>query len=153
MSANSQNQTTLNASTDATARLCPSEEIRQNLLQTDASALRRYNSIEAMSANFEKQASTSRQLGGMAVLPDGTVEIPVVFNVIYKTTADNLSDAILQEQIDILNKDYSATNSDITKIPSEFLPVAAGDVKVKFKLAAVNRKQSSKTAGAIQTML
>lgn len=129
------------------------EEIRQNLLQTDASALRRYNSIEAMSANFEKQASTSRQLGGMAVLPDGTVEIPVVFNVIYKTTADNLSDAILQEQIDILNKDYSATNSDITKIPSEFLPVAAGDVKVKFKLAAVNRKQSSKTAGAIQTML
>ncbi|MGK4882546.1 hypothetical protein [Elizabethkingia anophelis] len=53
MPANSQNQTTLNASTDATARLCPSEEIRQNLLQTDASALRRYNSIEAMSANFE----------------------------------------------------------------------------------------------------
>lgn len=50
MPANSQNQTTLNASTDATARLCPSEEIRQNLLQTDASALRRYNSIEAMSA-------------------------------------------------------------------------------------------------------
>ncbi|MCL1673645.1 zinc metalloprotease [Elizabethkingia ursingii] len=146
MPANSQNQTTLNASTDATARLCPSEEIRQNLLQTDASALRRYNSIEAMSANFEKQASTGRQLSGMAVLPDGTVEIPVVFNVIYKTTADNLSDAILQEQIDILNKDYSATNSDITKIPSEFLPVAAGDVKVKFKLAAVNRKQSSKSS-------
>lgn len=55
MPANSQNQTTLNASTDATARLCPSEEIRQNLLQTDASALRRYNSIEAMSANFENK--------------------------------------------------------------------------------------------------
>ena len=74
-------------------------------------------SREVIIGKFRKSKSQfwSRQLGGMAVLPDGTVEIPVVFNVIYKTTADNLSDAILQEQIDILNKDYSATNSDITK--------------------------------------
>ncbi|WP_407484047.1 zinc metalloprotease [Elizabethkingia meningoseptica] len=135
-----------NASANATKRLCPSEEIRQELLKTDASALRRYNEIEALSVKFEKQASTSRQLGNMAVLPDGTVEIPVVFNVIYRVAADNLSDAVLQEQIDILNKDYSATNSDITKIPSEFVPVAAGDVKIKFKLVAINRKQSTKTS-------
>ncbi|HAY3564169.1 TPA: zinc metalloprotease [Elizabethkingia meningoseptica] len=145
VSANNENLIT-NASADANKRFCPSEEIRQELLKTDANALRRYNEIEALSVKFEKQTSTSRQLGNMAVLPDGTVEIPVVFNVIYKTAADNLSDAVLQEQIDILNKDYSATNSDINKIPSEFLPVAAGDVKVKFKLAGVNRKQSNKNS-------
>jgi hypothetical protein len=33
------------------------------------------------------------------VLADGTVEIPVIVNVLYKTTAENVSDARIAEQI------------------------------------------------------
>lgn len=81
------------------------------------------------------------------VLADGTVEIPVVFNVIYNTSAQNVSDARIAEQIAVLNADYGATNSDITKIPSAFQPSAAGDVKIRFKL--INAGSQAYTALAM----
>jgi hypothetical protein len=79
------------------------------------------------------------------VLADGTVEIPVVFNVIYNTSTQNISDARIAEQIAVLNADYGATNSDVANIPSAFQPAAAGDVKIRFKLVTTNRKQYTKT--------
>ncbi|MBP7173532.1 MAG: zinc metalloprotease [Cloacibacterium sp.] len=122
----------------ASRKSCPSEEIRQELLKNDASARARFAAIESQTENFIE----AKKLG--KVLADGTVEIPVVVNVLYRTTAENLSDARIAEQIAVLNKDYSATNSDINKIPSEFASVAAGDVKVRFRLEKIVRK-STKT--------
>ncbi len=121
----------------ASRKSCPSEEIRSNLLANDPDAKARYIAIENGTQKFIQARKAGR------VLADGTVEIPVVVNVLYRTAAENLSDARIAEQIAVLNKDFGATNSDITKIPSEFSSVAAGDTKVRFRLVKTVRKSTT----------
>ena len=121
----------------ASRKSCPSEEIRANLLKNDAKARARFAAIEAGTEKFIQAKKLGR------VLADGTVEIPVVVNLLYRTTAENLSDARIAEQIAVLNKDFGATNSDINKIPAEFASVAAGDTKVRFRLVKTVRKSTT----------
>lgn len=125
------------ATSVASRKSCPSEEIRANLLANDADAKARYLALENGTEKFI-QARKARR-----VLADGTIEIPVVVNVLYRTSAENISDARIAEQISVLNKDFGATNSDISKVPSEFSAVAAGDTKVRFRLAKTVRKSTT----------
>ncbi|MBV8326081.1 zinc metalloprotease [Chryseobacterium sp.] len=123
----------------ASKRVCPSDFMRDQILNSDPAARARVESIE----KFTQQRLNDIKVG--KVLADGTVEIPVVFNVVYNTSGENVSDARLQSQIDVLNRDYGATNADNSNTPSEFVPVKAGDTKIRFKLAKTVRKQSSVT--------
>lgn len=75
-----------------------------------------------------------------------TYIIPVVVHIIYNqgdslsvatggpTTGTYISDAQVQSQIDILNKDYPRLNADTVNTPSEFKP-AAGKIDMQFVLA------------------
>jgi hypothetical protein len=47
-------------------------------------------------------------------LVNGRVEIPVVVNVLYNTAAEKHFANSNQSQIDVLNADFNATNSDST---------------------------------------
>lgn len=118
-------------------RSCPSEEIRQEALAADPTLLAKYNELESKTARFLSDFHAGK------VLADGTVEIPVVVNVLYRTSAENISDAQIQSQIDVLNADFSARNADISKIPTEFQSVAAGATGVTFRLVKVNRKSTT----------
>lgn len=66
--------------------------------------------------------------------PRAVVTIPVVFHVVYNTTAQNISTTRLIEQINVLNADYRKQNSDASLVPSYFAGVAA-DCEVQFCLA------------------
>jgi hypothetical protein len=68
-----------------------------------------------------------------------------VVNVLYRTTAENVSDARIAEQIAVLNADYAGTNTDVSKF-LRISGVKAGDVKVRFRLANVVRKSTTKTS-------
>lgn len=120
-------------------RSCPSDEIRQEALKNDPELKARYDAVELQTANFFNDMALGK------VLADGTVEIPVVVNVLYRTSAENLSNARIAEQIAVLNADYAGTNSDASKIPAEFRTVAAGNTKVSFKLSKTVRKATTKT--------
>jgi hypothetical protein len=109
-------------------------------LKNSSELRQKYSEIEARTERFENDMKLGK------VLSDGTVEIPVVVNVLYRTTAENVSDARIAEQIAVLNADYAGTNTDVSKIPSEFQGVKAGDVKVRFRLANVVRKSTTKTS-------
>lgn len=69
-----------------------------------------------------------------------TFVVPVVVHVIYASgdsnpgTRTNISDAQIQSQIDVLNKDYQRLNTDANKTLSEFLTVA-GNWDIQFVLA------------------
>lgn len=123
-------------------RGCASEEIRQEALKRSPELQQRFAALETNTEKFANDVKFGK------VLADGTVEIPVVVNVIYKTTAENVSDARIAEQIAVLNADYSGTNSDINKIPTEFQTVSSGDTKVKFRLVNTVRKSTTKTSWA-----
>src|SRR5574337_2225976 len=47
----------------------------------------------------------------------GVTVIPMVVHVVYNTPAQNISDAQIKSQIDVLNKDYRKTNPDIAGLP------------------------------------
>ena len=74
----------------------------------------------------------------------GVVNIPVVVNVIYSNSQENISDAQINSQIAILNEDFRAANSDASKAPSEFAGLVA-DSEITFSLAGVNRYSNSRT--------
>lgn len=140
LSACSQNSETENLSEDnsttsvSARRSCPSEEIRAELLKNDAGARQRFANIESSATAFQGK-----------VLADGTVDIPVVVNVLYRTSAENISDARIAEQIAVLNADFAGTNTDASKIPTEFSALKAGDTKVRFHLVKTVRKATTKT--------
>lgn len=139
---NEESQNNLTASDPGTAlrRGCASEEIRKNALQSSAELRQKYSELESRTEKFENDLKLGK------VLSDGSVEIPVVVNVLYRTSSENLSDARIAEQIAVLNADYAGSNSDAYKIPTEFQGVKAGDVKVRFRLANTVRKSTTKTS-------
>src|SRR5688572_17438141 len=51
--------------------------------------------------------------------------IRVVVHVVWNTAVQNISDAQVLSQIDVLNEDFSRTNADTINTPAAFLPVAA----------------------------
>ncbi len=124
----------------ASRKSCPSEEIRAELLKNDAKARARYAAIEAGTEKFIQAKKLGR------VLADGTVEIPVVVNVLYRTTAENVSATRIAEQIAVLNADFAGTNTDASKIPTEFSSLKAGDTKVRFHLIKTVRNATTRTS-------
>jgi hypothetical protein len=123
----------------ATQRSCTSHELLMQQMAEDPSRAQRMQEIE----RFTERLMAS---GDRTLLPDGTLEIPVVVNVLYKTSAQNISLAQIQSQIDVLNEDFSATNSDYGQIPSAFAGVASGNCGIIFTLHSVVRKQTNKTS-------
>ena len=89
--------------------------------------------LEKQMANYEEQiqqwiANAPKQR------TNAVITIPVVVHVVYNTAAQNISDAQVQTQIDVLNKDYSRTNADTGNTPAAFKPMAA-NVGIQFCLA------------------
>ncbi len=62
------------------------------------------------------------------------ITIPVVVHVVYKNNLENISDAQIQSQIDVLNEDFRRLNQDASNTPFDFLPYAA-DMQIEFCLA------------------
>lgn len=119
------------------ARQCGAMEALALQLQKDPAMADRMEQIEQFTNRVIKEASNKR------LLPDGTIEIPVVFNVIYRTASENVSQTQLQSQIDVLNEDFGATNDDYNLTPSLFQPVRSGNTGIRFVLSAINRRSST----------
>lgn len=63
------------------------------------------------------------------------VTIPVVVHVVYRNSTQNVSDAQIASQIQVLNDDFRKLNSDVSLVPSIFASVAA-DAEFNFCLAS-----------------
>ena len=62
------------------------------------------------------------------------IKIPVVVHVVWNKEEQNISDAQIKSQIDVLNRDFRKTNPDITKVPPQWEDLAT-DVRIEFYLA------------------
>lgn len=134
-----QNEATDTTTTNAVARrACATQEVLEAQLEADPTLAIRMNQIEAFTQKRITSAANYR-------LVNGKIVIPVVVNVLYRTDAENIPDSQIQSQIDVLNKDFNAANTDFGSIPAEFAGVAA-NVGISFELAGINRKATSKTS-------
>jgi len=70
-------------------------------------------------------------------LDSSSITIPVVVHVVYHTEAENISDAQIYSQIDVLNEDFRRMNADSVNTPSMFKSLAA-DCSIEFCLAKRN---------------
>ena len=86
---------------------------------------------------------------GERALRTGITTIPVVVHVLHRTAAENISDAQIKSQITVLNKDFRAKNTDITKVPAPFKD-QVGDPRIVFHLATQD-PQGRPTTGITRT--
>jgi hypothetical protein len=120
-----------------TSRHCAAEEVFQEQLKADPSLAQRMAAIEQFTRDFANNPDAGR-------LVSGVMEIPVVFNVLWRTADENVSLDQINSQIDALNKDFSATNSEYNSVPPFFSAVRSGNCNIRFVRDLVIRKQTSK---------
>jgi Pregnancy-associated plasma protein-A len=120
----------------ATQRKCSSDDVLQEQLKADPSLRQRMDAIEEFTRRYKENPQMDR------LLTNGVIEIPVVFNVLYRSAAQNVSLAQLQSQIDVLNEDFAATNADYN-LTSTYNSVKSGNIAVRFVLDAVNRRSTN----------
>jgi Pregnancy-associated plasma protein-A/Secretion system C-terminal sorting domain len=89
---------------------------------------------------FEKNEKIERFTEGyvknfsLYALPRAVVKIPVVVHVVWRTAEENISDAQILSQIEVLNQDFRKKNTDAKDVPGVFKTVAA-DCEIEFCLA------------------
>jgi hypothetical protein len=121
------------------ARQCVSMDVLQTQLQEDPSLQMKMDEIE-------RSIETNQNLMKMGRLVNGVYEIPVWVNVLYRTTAENISQTQIQSQIDVLNEDFGGTNVDNTLVPSTFTTLKAGNCNIRFVIQGITRKSTTKTS-------
>ena len=108
-------------------RRCASSEKVESMLEKYPEMRQQRQAIEEATekfvANYDKTAHAR-----------SVVTIPVVFHIVWKTAAQNISDAQVMSQLKVMNEDFRKLNADATKVPTPFKPLAA-DVEINFVLA------------------
>ena len=134
---------------------CGTMERLQYLIQQDPGILERMAEVEAQTrAYIESQRHLPHQRTG------NVITIPVVVHIVYRTSSENISDAQVQSQIDVLNEDFRRLNMDASNTPALFQGAAA-DVEIQFCLATrdplgnptngITRTQTTKTSFSVYT--
>jgi hypothetical protein len=65
------------------------------------------------------------------------ITIPVAVHVLWQTAAQDISDAQILSQLEVLNDDYGLRNADTTITPAAFKPLMS-DVQIQFCLADID---------------
>lgn len=128
-------------------RVCASHDVLEEQLMNNPILREKLEEIERHTEDFINTPPGLRERV--------QVTIPVVVNVVWNTTSENISDAQIQSQIDVLNQDFRATNADRTNTPAIFSGLIA-DFEINFCLATqdpsgnattgIRRQQTSTTA-------
>ena len=111
------------------ARRCGTMDVHRRLLSTVPEYARARDQIEIQAQRYE--------LGELSNERTGVTRIPVVVHVVWNTALQNVSDAQVASQIDVLNRDFRRTNPDVNTTPAPFLPLAT-DSRVEFVLASTD---------------
>jgi hypothetical protein len=110
-------------------RKCAAMDVHHRFLAESENYRRARAAIENQTISL-LAADNRRRFAGIA-------RIPVVIHVVWNTAQQNISDAQISSQIDVLNRDFRAINPDISTVPSVFQGLVA-DARVEFSLATVD---------------
>ncbi len=105
-------------------RNCGSMEYLEMQLQQDLGLQQRMENIERFTEEYTRTETGTRTV----------INIPVVVHVVYNTSTQNVSNAMIQAQINVLNADFRKLNADVANAPALFAPLAA-DSEINFSLA------------------
>lgn len=115
----------LAAGLHAQQRSCAAHDILLQQLKDNPEMQQIRDAIEQQTTQFVQSGGAKDRV---------VVTIPVVVHVVWNTSAENISDAAIQSQIDVLNADFRRLNADAGNTPSYFQGVAA-DCEINFCMA------------------
>jgi hypothetical protein len=108
------------------SRWCGAMEVHRRLLTLNPEYAENRTQIENAAFAYEQlETGTARQ---------SLVDIPVVVHVVHNTPEQDVSDAQIHSQIEVLNQDFRASNPDVGKVPEAWQDLVA-DTRVQFHLA------------------
>ncbi len=114
-----------------TIQRCATDELLQINLERFPDLERKSRERENFIQNWIDQNASE------ASARDGEIiTIPVVVHVVYKHENENISNLLIQSQIDVINEDFRMLNDNTNAIPDEFKSVAA-DTEIEFCLASL----------------
>ncbi len=125
---------------NAQTRTCAAHDIMEQQ-NADPKTANQRQQIEQFTQNIVANNPNSLQ--------SAVITIPIVFHVVYRTAAENISDAQIMSQLQVLNDDFRRLNSDASNTPSDFSCVAA-DIELEFCLAQVD-PDGNPTTGITRT--
>ena len=109
-------------------RTCGTNTKMLELINADPQFEMHHNEVMDFIQNPENSQSLFRNPNA----PNVVVTIPVVFHVLYKNATQNITDAQILSQLEILNKDFRKLNTDFSSVvPSVFQGLAA-DAEIQF---------------------
>lgn len=117
-------------------RNCSTMDVDARLRAEDPMYEANRAAIEEFTQNY---VATQANDGERAV-----ITIPVVVHIVYNVAAENISDARVLEQIEVLNDDFRRLNADVGETPAYFLAEAA-DTEIQFCLATTDPSGNSTT--------
>ncbi len=109
-------------------RTCGTMEHLEHQLQENPSMQYRMRQIEENARLNLKGAGNRMQ---------GQIIIPVVVHVVYRSSRENISEAQVQSQIEVLNADFQRLNLDAADTDPRFAHLATG-AGIEFRLATVD---------------
>ena len=110
-------------------RTCATDKILQEKIKKNPALSARMSNLETLSKTNLLQTHNKQ---------NQKYKISVVVNVLYNTPDENISDEQIQSQIDVLNQDFNALNSDYSLVPTIFSNVKA-NVGLTFELDKIIR--------------
>jgi Pregnancy-associated plasma protein-A/Secretion system C-terminal sorting domain len=121
------------------------EQYARNPLLRSATArledfTQRYVSAAALRGSSGTDASAEKQ-----------VTIPVIFHILYRNDAENLSMAQIESQLNVLNEDYGGTNADRSHLPGYFSN-CLGSPNIRFERATMAPDGRAST-GVVRRMI
>ncbi len=115
----------------AQSQKCKTSEIRQqNFLENPALVEQRAKAEVQMQKWIAEEYPTY-------VAQKDVVTLPIVVHVLWRTQAQNISEAQILSQIEVLNEDFRKMNSDAGNTPAAFQAIAA-DAEIEFCQASVD---------------
>ena len=110
---------------------CGTTEYYKKLFQAHPELKRKFNENQRKIAQLSKNRAAAK-------MEDFIDTIPLVVHVVASSAIQaQVTNAIIQSQVDVLNEDYQGKNADSTRIPAAFKP-KFGKSRILFKLAATN---------------
>lgn len=114
------------------AQKCQTSEKRQEAIAQNPSIVNEMNRINQFTKEWIEEKGTSLQLRTNA-----TVTVPIVVHVLWLSVSEDISEAQINSQIDVLNADFRKLNANFSLTPSAFQSIAA-DVEIEFCLASID---------------
>jgi hypothetical protein len=120
-------------------RKCGAMEVHYHLLEQTPGYRQVLGRLEA--------ETQSRMRSAAAFKIDKTIAIPVIVHVVHRLAKEKISAAQVKSQIDVLNRDFNASNPDVANVPSVWHG-SVGNARIKFAVAT-KTPDGKKTSGII----